>query len=501
MTTEGAAQPRADNRTLWRDLRDWIDAIDRLGELRRVSGLTSESDIGEVTELLDRNEGSPAVLFDEIPGYSKGYRVLVNALGTRGRQAVALGLDPSVASHDALLAYWRSKLRSFVPIQPIEVAAGPILENVMRDDQIDLAVFPAPIWHPKDGGRFIGTASINIMRDPDTGLINAGTYRNQVFGPTAVGTSPAPTHHGGVILAKYDARGEPCPIVSVVGSDPVLFMAACLEGPAFGEDELAWAGGVSGRPVEFVSGELTGLPVPANAEIALEGFVTLDEFHREGPYGEWMGYYNDAIERARVVRIARVYHRDDPIILGCPQGKPPHEDNRFLAYVRSGMIWDQLEQAGVPGIRGVWSAPEGGNRLLTIVSLDTQYTGHSRQAGHIAALCSAANDMNRVTIVVDQHVDVTLLQDVMWAVLTRADPARDIDIIPGTKGSRIDIAIAPNDRHLSTTSRMVIDATTPFEWKSDPRAGEIVSDSVRARQLNERWADILSRPSRTPRQQ
>jgi UbiD family decarboxylase len=477
--------------TGWSDLREWLDAAQSLGELRTLDGVDSEAGIGEATEYLDQHEGSPAVVFDRIPGFEPGYRVLVNALGTRARQALTYGLDPGAASHGDLMAFWRAKLRHFDPVEPIEVASGPILENVRRDDDVDVTAFPAPIWHPGDGGRFIGTASINIMRDPDTGLINAGTYRNQVFDATGVGTRPAPTHHGGMILNKYMSRGEPCPIVIVAGSDPLLFLAACLEGPAFGESELAWAGGVRGRPIPFVKGEVTGLPIPANAEIALEGYVTTDQFHKEGPYGEWMGYYHDGFERERVVRISRVYHRSNPIILGCPQGKPPHEDNRFLAYVRSAMIWDQLEKAGVPAIRNVWSAPEGGNRLLTIVALDTQYIGHGRQAAYVAAMCGAANDMNRITIAVDTHVDVTSLQDVVWAVLTRVDPVRDVDIIQGTKGSRIDMAIGPDERGLSTTSRMVIDATTPFGWKADPLAGDVISDAARAAQIRERWSAAL----------
>jgi 4-hydroxy-3-polyprenylbenzoate decarboxylase len=475
----------------WADLREWLDAIDALGELRTLRGVDSEAGIGEVTELLDSREGSPAVLFDQIPGFAPGYRVLVNALGTRGRQAATYGIDPQASSHNDLMSFWRAKLRAFDPVEPIEVGQGPILENVLRDDEVDLTRFPAPIWHPGDGGRFIGTASINILRDPDTGAINAGTYRNQLFDATSVGTRPAPTHHGGVILNKYMSRGEPCPIVIVVGSDPLLFLAACLEGPAFGESELAWAGGVRGRPVPVIRGEITGLPIPANAEIALEGFVTTDEFHKEGPYGEWMGYYHDGFERERVVRISRVYHRSDPIILGCPQGKPPHEDNRFLAYVRSAMIWDQLEKAGVPGIRDVWSAPEGGNRLLTIVAVDTQYVGHGRQAAHVAAMCGAAVDMNRLTIAVGAHVEVTSMQDVLWAVLTRVDPVRDIDLIPGTKGSRIDMAIGPAERGLSTTSRMVIDATIPFGWKTDPLAGDVISDATRAARIRERWSSAV----------
>jgi 4-hydroxy-3-polyprenylbenzoate decarboxylase len=277
----------------------------------------------------------------------------------------------------------------------------------------------------------------------------------------------------------------------VVGADPLLFLAACVQGPGYGESELDWAGGVRGSPVEVIQGELTGLPIPAHAEIALEGFITTDEYSKEGPYGEWMGYYQDGYPNDRVVRIHRIYHRNDPILLGCPQGKPPHEDNRFLAYLRAGMIWDQLEKAGVPGVCGVWSPPEGGNRLMTVVALKTQYVGHAKQAGLIASQCSGGIEMNRLTVVVDDHVDVTNIQDVVWAILARCDPERGVEIIKDTKGSRIDMAIAPDQRELNANSRMIIDATTPFTWKNHPLAGDIISTPERTRAIFAKWGWIL----------
>src|SRR3989338_3167525 len=468
------------NEPRWNDLREWLGLVEAAGELKHVRGAGSEEDIGAITEMLDHNENSPCVLFDEIPNFQPGYRVLSNSMGSRKRQAITLGLDPAGASHERLLQFWRDILKGFTPIPPVQVKRGSIQENVLRDNEVDLSRFPAPIWHPLDGGRFIGTASVNIMRDPDTGAINAGTYRNQVFDKNSIGIRVAPPHHGGIIKEKYMQRGQPCPIVTVVGADPLLFLASCVEGLSFGQSEFDWAGGVRGKPIEVIQGEVTGLPIPAHAEIALEGFVTTDEFRKEGPYGEWMGYYQDGYEKDRVVRIHRIYHRNNPIILGCPQGKPPHEDNRFLAYLLSGMIWDQLEKAGVPGVCGVWSPPEGGNRLMTVVAIKTQYLGHSKQAGLIASQCAGAVEMNRLTVVVDEHVDVTSLQDVVWAIVARCDPERGVEIIKDAKGSRIDMAIAPDRRELKANSRMIIDATTPFEWKNHPLARNIISTPERA---------------------
>src|SRR3954467_2922947 len=165
-------------------LRGWIaDVRDRLpqSELRDVAGASSESEIGEITEVLDHSTGSPVVLFGDIPGFASG-RVIVNCNGTIARQAITLGLDPETVSHEALLRFWSETLDELRPVPPVEVDGGPICENVLRGDHVDVTAFPAPIWHPGAGGRYIGTASINIVRDPDTGWVNAGTYRNQVLG-------------------------------------------------------------------------------------------------------------------------------------------------------------------------------------------------------------------------------------------------------------------------------------------------------------------------------
>lgn len=477
----------------WRDLRDWLRLVDRLGELRVVRGASSEADIGAITEMLDHTEGSPCVLFDGIPGFQEGFRVVVNTQGTRTRHAITLGLDPAGATHERLLAYWKELLRGLEPIEPVEVRSGPILENVQRDGEVDISIFPAPIWHPLDGGRFIGTASLNIMRDPDDGWVNVGTYRNQVFDSKSLGIWISPGKHGRLIREKYFDRGQPCPIVVVVGSDPLLFTASCAEGIRYGMSELAWAGAVRGEPIEVVRGEVTGLPIPAHGEIALEGFMAPDELHTEGPYGEWMGYYASGTPQTPVIRVQRVYYRNSPIILGCPQGKPPHEDNRFLAYLRSCLIQDQLEKAGIPNVRGVWCPPTAGNRLMTIVSIKQAYPGHAKQAALVASQCSAGAYMGRFVVVVDEDIDITNMDDVLWAMLTRCDPERDIEIITRCWSGPLDSAVKPEERGFN--SRAIIDATKPYEWKD--RFAPTVVTPEQAMETRRLWGWVLQ-PNGTP---
>ncbi len=153
----------------WQDLRGWLAEVEAIGQLRRVDGASWESDIGRITEMLDHTPNSPCVLFDNIPGYPTGFRVVANTGGTRERQAVTLDMAPERATHDALLERWGHIIDELVPTAPETVSSGPVMENVVEGEDVDITAFPAPQWHPNDGGRYIGTASLNIMRDPDSG--------------------------------------------------------------------------------------------------------------------------------------------------------------------------------------------------------------------------------------------------------------------------------------------------------------------------------------------
>ncbi len=485
-----SARPRA-----WDDPRDWLKMVDEMGELRVVRGASWQEDIGAITQMLDHSEGSPAVVFDDVPGYPSGHRVLVNSSGTPARHAATLGLPESAASHDGLMGFWRDALASLQPIPPRVVDRGPVFENVLEGDAIDLNAFPAPIWHAKDGGRFIGTASMNVMRDPDTDWVNVGTYRNQIFERDTLGIWISPGKHGLLIRDKYFERGERCPIVVVVGADPLLFMASCAEGIAYGQSEYGWAGGVRGKALDVVCGRHTGLPIPAYAEIAIEGWMEPEERHLEGPYGEWMGYYASGAPMTPVIRVSAIYHRNNPILLGCPQGKPPHEDNRFLAYVKSALVEDQVRRAGVPEVQGAWCPPEAGNRMMTIVSIRQRYAGHAKQAALIASQCGAAAYAGRIVVVVDEDIDITNMDDVLWAMMTRCDPVRDVSTVDRAWSGPLDPAIHPDERGFN--SRLIVDATKPWEWRD--RFAEPTETPEMARAVREQWGWILAPRAPDPR--
>lgn len=480
----------------WRDAREWIDRVQAIGELRVVRGVDWEAGIGEVTEMLDHAEGSPCVLFDDVPGYPSGHRVIVNCNGTPARQAVTLNLPPEEADHEGLFRFWRRTLSDFQAIESVVVDTGPIFENTLDGSDVDLEAFPVPIWHPQDGGRYIGTASMNILKDPDSPWVNVGTYRNQIFGRDELGIYISPGKHGRLIRDAYLARGEKIPVAVVVGADPLLFMASCAEGIPYGMSEYAWAGGVRGAPVEVVRGPVTGLPIPATAEIAIEGWIDpAAPLHDEGPYGEWMGYYASGEGQTHVIKVAAIHHRNDPILLGCPQGKPPHEDNRFLAYLKSALIENQLRAAGVPRITGVWCPPEAGNRMMTVIAVDQAYPGHAKQALLVGSQTGTSAYAGRVAVVVDPDIDITSIDDVLWAIMTRCDPVRDVTIIDRTWSGPLDPAIHPDERGFN--SRLLIDATKPWEWRD--RFADPVVTAEMSRAARARWGWILDPAATDPR--
>jgi UbiD family decarboxylase len=263
------------------------------------------------------------------------------------------------------------------------------------------------------------------------------------------------------------ARGKPAPIVVTLGQDPLL--SPVLAGMELheGVSELNVAGAIMGEPLRVVRGPITGLPIPADAEIALEGWVREGVECEEGPHGEGTGYYAGGKHMVPAIEVAAVYHRRDPIIVGAPPGKPPHDFSYSSAVTRAALIHDGLDAAGLPGVVRVWCPPSGSARLLNIVVLRQRYFGHSKQAGLLASQVQAAAYLGRMTIVVDDDINPEDLGEVLWAATTRAEPTRDYTILDHLWGSPIDPlrVLYPEDTMYS--SRVIIDACRPFEHRAD----------------------------------
>jgi 4-hydroxy-3-polyprenylbenzoate decarboxylase len=470
------------------DLREFLERVDRAGEVLRISGADWNLEMGALAELVTHKKSeAPAILFENIPGYPPGMRVLSGATNSSKRLAITLGFPTPSGPLDVVRCY-RDRMKTHKPIPPNVVPTGAVLENVLRGDAVDVLKFPVPFLHEKDGGRYIGTDDLVIMRDPDDGWINAGTYRVMVHDRNTVGLWTSPGKQGRQIREKYFAQGKPCPVVISFGHDPLLFLAGGNE-LKFGLSELDYAAGHRGLPYDVVLSELYGLPMPAHAEIVIEGLIHPDDVLPEGPFGEFTGYYAGGKSDQPVVRVERIYHRHDPILQIATPMRPPSDFCFSKCVTKSGMIWDEVERAGLSGVTGVWCHEFGGARMFNVIAIKQAFSGHSKQAGMLAANCQSGSYLGRFVVVVDDDVDPTDSFDVLWAMCTRCDPVEDIDFIRKVWSGPLDPRIA---RGTAFNSRAVIDACRPFEQlKTFPPVARASKELLA--EVSAKFKDVLSK--------
>ena len=441
---------------LYRDLREWLAKVEEAGELKTIPGVDWNLEMGAIAELFP----AYAVLFDSIKDYPPGYRVVVGLLSSLKRSSLTSHL-PLDTDRNSFISAWRDRLHDLRPLPPVEVEDGPLLENVKSGKEINLWDFPSPKWHELDGGRYIGTADVAITTDPEEGWINLGTYRVMVHDRDMLTLYISPGKHGRIHREKYFAAKKPCPVAITFGQDPLLFLLASKQMP-FGESEYDYAGAIRGAPYEVIRGELTGLPIPAHAEIAVEGEILPDEKVSEGPFGEWTGYYASGEQKESVVRVKRLMHRNHPIITGAPPFRQPAGADTCNSLVRAAAIWNTLEKAGAPEIRGVACYQAF---FFTVVAIRQRYPGHARQVGVLASHCDNAGYMGRYVVVVDDDIDVADFNDVLWAMCTRVDPIKSIEFTERCWSGPLDPIIPKAEKGFN--SRAIIDACRPFEWMKD----------------------------------
>jgi len=474
------------------DLRAWLAEARRLGELKDVRGADWNLELGAISEVNVRRALPPALLFDEIAGYPGGFRVLTCSTASPARLSSILRLGVET-SHHALVQKLRGKPKAWqaqaARYDPVETETGPIFDNIQEHGGVNVEAFPAPLWHEKDGGRYIGTGCCVVTRDYDSDWVNVGTYRVMVHDRNHVGLDMVPGKHGAIQYDKYMKAGKPFPVAIVLGCDPLGYLISGIEVP-FGMCEYNYIGAILGEPVAVVKGHATGLAFPSASEIVLEGWAHPGDRRTEGPFGEFHGYYPGKAHAAPVVTVERVYYRNDPILLGSPPAKPPNDYSYSKAVMRSALLFDALLAAGVPDVRAVWAHEIGGARMFNVVSIKQRYAGHAKQAGHILSQCGVGAYMSRYAVVVDEDIDPSNLQEVMWAVATRTDPEVDIDIIQRGMGSKNDPMFVAYRYQAPYSSKAVIDACRPYdhleEFPDVAEASRELQDEVRAK-----WKDVL----------
>jgi len=468
------------------DFRQFLNEADNLGLVRRIGNASCETEIGALCDLLGNQNDSPILLFENIPGFPQGFRIAANWSISPKTCALALGLDPRLSNLELMSAY-RKKVTGLKSSAPRVVNHGPVLENVLEGEEVNLLMFPVPTWHAHDGGPYIGTSDLAITKDPDEGWVNVGNYRMMVHDKKTLGIwFASPRRHGFLMAEKYWANGKSCPIAVSFGHEPTTWLVAIRNLP-WGDSEYDYSGGLRGKAVDVISGKFTGLPIPATSEIAIEGEIPppQEEKRMEGPFCEYPGYYAHHGPEF-VIRVKRLMFRNNPILLGAPMPRPPYSHVGIPHMAAD--IWEYLEGGNVPFVKGVWIY---GTTFLIVISLKQRFAGHATQA-LLSAASFVGNATVRYIVAVDDDIDPSKITDVLWALFTRVDPEESMNIVKGTWTVALDPRLTPAKKESGnhTMSICLINACKPFEWQDKYPTSETVEPDVR-RQVMKKWSSLF----------
>ena len=461
----------------YRDLRDFIAALEARGDLVRVR--TEVDPRLEMTAVCDRTlrGGGPALLFERPSGHR--VPVLANLFGAPERVAAAMGAESVEALREIgeLLAFlrqpdpprnlreaWRALpiFRQVMAMAPRETRSPPCREVVLEGGEVDLGQWPVQTCWPEDAGPLI-TWALVVTRGPHGGRQNLGIYRQQVLGRNRV-IMRWLAHRGGALdfQAWREARPEePFPVAVALGADPATTLAAVTPIPD-SLSEYAFAGLLRGGRTEVTPAAGGRLQVPARAEIVLEGAIHPGDEAPEGPFGDHTGYYNET-ETFPVLTIERITHRRDPVYHSTYTGRPPDEPSVLGAALNE--LFIPLLRRQFPEIRDFHLPPEGCSYRIGVVSMRKQYAGHAKRV--MFGLWSVLRQFmyTKIVIVVDEDIDPRDWKDVAWALATRVDPARDVTLVENTPIDYLDFA----SPEAGLGSKMGIDATA--KWPGETRRG------------------------------
>jgi len=481
------------------DLRDFVGQLERIGELKRVAAEVSPR--LEMTEICDRvlRQGGPAILFEHPRGY--GFPVLGNLFGTVRRVALAMGVEDlaSLREIGKLLAYLREPdppqglrdaweklplLKQVLNMQPKELSSAPCQDIVWEGKDVDLSKLPVQTCWPEDAGPLI-TWGLTVTRGPHKARQNLGIYRQQVIAPDRV-IMRWLAHRGGA-LDYRDHRlahpGEPFPVAVALGADPATMLGAVAPVPdTLGEYQFA--GLLRGARTELVKCLGSRLQVPASAEIVLEGVIKPEDVALEGPHGDHTGYYNEA-ENFPVLTVERITMRRAPIYHSTYTGKPP--DEPAMLGVALNEVFIPLIQRQFPEIADFYLPPEGCSYRMAVVSMKKQYPGHAKRVMFGVWSYLRQFMYTKFIVVVDDDIDARDWKEVVWAITTRVDPARDTLIAENTPIDYLDFASPV----AGLGSKMGIDATHKWPGESSRSWGRpIAMDAEVKRRVDALWKEL-----------
>ncbi|MFG6668330.1 4-hydroxy-3-polyprenylbenzoate decarboxylase [Halomonas sp. HNIBRBA4712] len=483
----------------YKDLRDFIEALEARGELKRVKAEVDP--YLEITEICDRTlrAGGPALLFENVKGHDMP--LLGNLFGTPQRVAMGMGQDSVEALREVgkLLAFLKEpdppkglkdaweKLPIFkqvLSMGPRVVRKAPVQEVVFEGDEVDLDQLPIQHCWPGDAAPLV-TWPLVITRGPNKKRQNLGIYRQQKIGKNRL-IMRWLSHRGGALDFQEFQKahpGEPYPVAVALGADPATILGAVTPVPD-SLSEYAFAGLLRGSRTELVACHHADLEVPASAEIILEGFIYPDDTAPEGPYGDHTGYYNE-VDTFPVFTVTRMTRRRDAIYHSTYTGRPP--DEPAILGVALNEVFVPILNKQFPEIVDFYLPPEGCSYRMAVVTMKKQYPGHAKRV--MMGVWSFLRQFmyTKFVIVLDDDVDARNWEDVMWAITTRMDPARDTVMVENTPIDYLDFASPVS----GLGSKMGLDATNKWPGETDREWGTpiVMDEAVKAR-VDERWESL-----------
>ncbi|MFC4911818.1 UbiD family decarboxylase [Actinomadura gamaensis] len=449
-----------------RSLREFVGELERIGELQRVE---REVDWNlEIGAIIRRSYDlrAAAPLFSTITGYrGTGFRVLGAPGGLSGpahplaRIALALGLPADASGREIVETVVAARDRAGVPPRTVPRADAPVKENVLLGDEVDLFQFPTPLIHGNDGGRYLQTYGLNIARTPDGSWTNWSVNRMMIAGRDRLSCLIPGPQHLGIIRARWAERGEPMPIALALGVEPALPYAGAMPLPE-GADESHFVGALFGEGVEVVRAETVDLPVPATAEIVVEGHIALDETAMEGPMNEYPGY--NALERSEkpVFHVSAITHRDGAILPVVAAGPPVEEDHTGTGTMHAAEILYQLRRAGLP-VTSSWFSYESANHWLLVAmradwheTLGIGAAELAHRIGEIVFSGKAGFGVPKILLVEDD-VDITDVNEVVWAFATRTHPEHGEIRFPAEPTAALSVYLSEAEQHSYRAGKVV----------------------------------------------
>ncbi len=433
------------------DLREWLARVDEIGELIRVKeAVDRDEEMSAISYLVAKQQPSPAVLFERARGFEKspiGARLLWNVLGPSLKRIAMTLEEPADTPAVELIRRVKDKLKQRLLPREVSRKNAPVYQNTLTGNKIDLNQLPIPRHWPLDGGRYAGTADAVITRDPDSGYLNIGTYRMMVQGKSQVGLYLSPGKDARLHITRAWQQGKGIEVAAAWGIDPLFMLVGSQTFPK-NVSEYEFAGGIKGEPIPVVRGTTTDLLIPANAEIVIEGIIRPNSVKSEGPFGEFPGYYGRPEAGCPLVDVTAVHYRSNPILTNALMADYPScEQSGFFSIIRSAKIWDDLDKLGIPGIHGVYSHPAAaGGFGMTVISMEQRHAGHAAQVLALAAQVPGGAYYTKWIIAVDEDVDPTDMDQVIWAMASRCNPIDDIDILRNTWSTWLDPTQNPPEK-------------------------------------------------------